>query len=160
MNEFLSFLIAVLGRGDRNIVVGKLAQHTNHLKAPYKWLYCLFHPHPEESDEAMANAVLLECQVLAMQFVFFRPTTAIVNFILDVVGAGSGNSDNQWAYFYSPQFFVVLIENVSVFLAFSGLLKVRGDSIVWYSLSTVWMLIPFAFLSRQFYHAVRDDLAW
>lgn len=131
--QFLSFLIAVLGRGDRNEVVRKLAQHTDHLKPPYKWLSCLFHPHPEESDEAKANAVLLECQVLAMQFVFFRPATAIVSFVLEATGTG-GNEDNKYAYFYSPQFFVMMVENVSVFLAFSGLLK--------------------------FYHAVRDDLAW
>lgn len=122
-----------MGRGDRVVVVRSLARHTDHLKAPYKCLYCIFHPHPDVSDEAMANAVLLECQLLAMQFVFFRPATAIVSFVLEAVGAGSDDGGG-WAYFYSPQFFVVLVENASVFLAFSGLLK--------------------------FYHAVRDDLAW
>lgn len=75
----------------------------------------------------MANAVLLECQFLAMQFVFFKPATAIVSFVLEVVGARSdGSEDKKWAYFYSPHFFVMLIENISVFLAFSGLLKVRS----------------------------------
>ncbi|KAL7538605.1 hypothetical protein ACHAXR_008686 [Thalassiosira sp. AJA248-18] len=59
--QFLSFLIAVLGRGDREEVVRRLARHSDSLNAPYKWLNCLFHPHPEESDEAMANAVLLRC---------------------------------------------------------------------------------------------------
>lgn len=34
--QFLSFLIAVLGRGDREEVVRRLAQHSDHLKAPYK----------------------------------------------------------------------------------------------------------------------------
>ena len=34
--QFLSFLIAVLGRGDRNAVVRSLARHTDHLKRPYK----------------------------------------------------------------------------------------------------------------------------
>ena len=33
---FLSFLIAVLGRGEREVVVRRLAQHSDHLKAPYK----------------------------------------------------------------------------------------------------------------------------
>lgn len=131
--QFLSFLIAVLGRGDRNAVVRSLARHTDHLKRPYKCLNCLFHPRPEESDEAMANAVLLECQVLAMQFVFFRPATAIISFVFEAVGTGD-NGDNKWAYFYSPKFFLMMVENISVFLAFSGLLK--------------------------FYHACRDDLAW
>ena len=64
--QFLSFLIAVLGRGDRETVVRTLARHADHLKPPFKWLYCLFHPHPEESDEAKARAVLLECQVCIM----------------------------------------------------------------------------------------------
>jgi len=101
-------------------------------------LNCLFHPHPRESDEAMANAVLLECQVLAMQFVFFRPITAIISFVLEATGVNDKDSfsddENQWAYFYSPQFFIMMVENISVFFAFAGLLK--------------------------FYHAVRDDLAW
>jgi hypothetical protein len=162
--QFLSFLIAVMGRGDREAVVASLARHVDHLKPPYKCLYCLFHPRPEESDEAMANAVLLECQFLAMQFVFFKPATAIVSFVLEVVGASSdGGGDNKWAYFYSPRFFVIMIENISVFLAFSGLLKVRSKScsrliysyrICAYPLCSifVWVL--------QFYHAVREDLAW
>ena len=80
----------------------------------------------------MANAVLLECQFLAMQFVFFKPATAIVSFVLEVVGAnssdGGSEASNKWAYFYSPRFFVIMIENISVFLAFSGLLKVRSSS--------------------------------
>jgi hypothetical protein len=127
--QFLSFLIAVMGRGDRGSVVASLARHVDHLKPPYKCLHCLFHPRPEEGDEALANAVLLECQFLAMQFVFFKPGTAIVSFVLEVVGANNGDGGgeaNKWAYFYSPRFFVVVIENISVFLAFSGLLKVRS----------------------------------
>lgn len=82
----------------------------------------------------MANAVLIECQFLAMQFVFFKPVTAIINFVLVIVGVNSDFSTNKWAYFYSPKFVVMLVVNVSVFLAFSGLLK--------------------------FYHAVSEELAW
>ncbi|KAL7459733.1 hypothetical protein ACHAWC_011941 [Mediolabrus comicus] len=126
--QFLSFLIAVLGKGKREIVVEKLARHAGHLKHPYKCLRCLFHPPPDESDEAMANAVLLECQFLAMQFVFFRPATAIVNFVIDLMRGEDASG------FSTPKLIVMLIENVSVFLAFSGLLK--------------------------FYHAVQDDLSW
>ena len=122
--QFLSFLISVLGRGDRNAVVATLSRHTDHLKPPHKWLYCLFHPHPEESDEAMANAVLLECQILAMQFIFFKPATAIVGFVLEAAGTGGKSGESQWAYFYSPKFVLLMVQNTSVFLAFSGLLKV------------------------------------
>jgi len=134
--QFLSFLIAVLGRGDRQAVVQSLTRHVNHLDPPYKWLYCLFHPPPEESDEAMGSAVLLECQVLAMQFVFFRPACSIVNFVLELMHDDNDDDGegSKWAFFYSPKFFVIMVENVSVFLAFSGLLN--------------------------FYHAVRDELAW
>ena len=65
--QFLSFLIAVLGRGDRETAVRTLARHADHLKPPFKWLYCLFHPRPEENDEAMARSVLLECQVCIIE---------------------------------------------------------------------------------------------
>jgi hypothetical protein len=122
--QFLSFLIAVLGRGDRHTVVTTLSRHTDHLKPPYRWLHCLFHPRPEESNEAMANAVLLECQILAMQFVFFKPATAIVGFVLEAAGPESNSGESQWAYFYSPKFVLLMVQNISVFLAFSGLLKV------------------------------------
>ncbi len=53
------------------------------------------------------------------------------------LGFGRGEDDGghvSWSFFYSPMFFVLLVENVSVFFAFAGLLK--------------------------FYHAVRDELAW
>ena len=126
--QFLSFLIAVLGRGERDMVVEKLAAHADHLKHPYKWLRCLFHPPPEESDEAMANAVLLECQFLALQFVFLRPVTALISFVLESMRGGDAGG------FSSPEFIIMMIENISVFLAFSGLLK--------------------------FYHAVHEDLQW
>ena len=122
--QFLSFLIAVLGKGDRDTAVKALARHTEYLKAPYRCLHCLFHPPPEESNTAFASAVLLECQVLSMQFVFFRPLTAILMFVLE----STTTSPDGWDYFYSPQFVVVMIENISVFLAFSGLLKVSRSS--------------------------------
>ena len=72
----------------------------------------------------MANAVLLECQILAMQFVFFKPATAIVGFVLEAAGPESNSGESQWAYFYSPKFVLLMVQNISVFLAFSGLLKV------------------------------------
>mmetsp|Transcript_27882 Transcript_27882/g.42690 ORF Transcript_27882/g.42690 Transcript_27882/m.42690 type:complete len:465 (-) Transcript_27882:1587-2981(-) len=142
--QFLSFLIAVLGRGDRDAVVDVLARHADHLKPPYKCLNCFYHPSPDQSDRAMSNAVLLECQILAMQFVFFRPFTSILNFVIDAVEQytdkdhnddDDGAEDfNQWAYFASPKFLVLMIQNVSVFFAFAGLLK--------------------------FYHAIHEDLQW
>ncbi|KAL7505525.1 hypothetical protein ACHAXN_002996 [Cyclotella atomus] len=67
---FLSFLIAVLGRGDREAVVRILRRSADHLDKPYRWLGWMLHPSPEESEEALARAVLMECQVLGMQFFY------------------------------------------------------------------------------------------
>ena len=78
---FLSFLIAVLGKGDRDVVVQLLTQHVHHLKRPSRWFQRWYHPPPHESDEAKANAVLVECQICAMQFVFCRPLTSIASFV-------------------------------------------------------------------------------
>jgi hypothetical protein len=93
--------------------------------------------------------VVTECQILAMQFVFIRPLTSILAFVYNTVyetsshrGGVGGEDDNEGnlsgsavaAYFASPLFVLAMITNVSVFLAFTGLLK--------------------------FYHAVRDDLRW
>jgi hypothetical protein len=141
---FLSFLIAVLGRGDREAVVRILRRSADHLDKPYRWLGWMLHPSPEESEEALARAVLMECQVLGMQFVFLNSVIAVLDFVLELIGQQSSDVDDEdddadddggrFAFFYSPKFILMMVRNVSVFLAFSGLLK--------------------------FYHAVRDELAW
>eukprot|EP00592_Proboscia_alata_P001520 CAMPEP_0194368484 /NCGR_PEP_ID=MMETSP0174-20130528/16729_1 /TAXON_ID=216777 /ORGANISM="Proboscia alata, Strain PI-D3" /LENGTH=651 /DNA_ID=CAMNT_0039144885 /DNA_START=50 /DNA_END=2005 /DNA_ORIENTATION=- len=128
---FLSFLIAVLGRGNRKAVVDLLAKHADHLQPPIKFCgYC--YPIEYENDRDLANAVLLQCQLFAMQFVFFKPFTSVTTFVLNKAnyyGAGTSATDYR-----SPQFYLMIIQNISVFVAFTGLLK--------------------------FYHAVADDLAW
>ena len=134
--NFLSFLIAVLGRGDREAVVKVLERH-EHLDPPMRLLRCFYHPPPESSDHAKANAVLLECQILCLQFVFVRPVTSIAGFVassLSLSDEQQDGDDDPFSYFKSPNFYIAMVTNVSVFLAFTGLLK--------------------------FYHAVRDDLAW
>jgi len=129
--QFLSFLIAVLGRGDREAVVDLLADHADHLEPPIRICGKCF-PKKYESNREMANDVLLQCQSFAMQFVFCRPLTTIGIFVCNNVeyfGRGESATDYR-----SPQFWFTMVQNVSVFVAFSGLLK--------------------------FYHAVQDDLAW
>lgn len=129
--QFMSFLIAVLGKGDREAVVDLLAQHADHLKPPFRLFGCCL-PNPYDSPRSMADAVLLQCQSFTMQFVFFRPLTTIGIFLcnkFDYYGWGDSASDYR-----SFQFWFVMVQNVSVFIAFSGLLK--------------------------FYHAVDEDLAW
>lgn len=148
---FFSFLIAVLGRGDRSVAVQVLAKHADHLKNPTSCFRRCYHPLPEESPLAKANAVLLECQILVMQFVFCRPLTSIISFVVmtlmvneendDTTTTATSTDDHKAAtavkvqkFFSSPQFYISMVQNVSVFLAFTGLLK--------------------------FYHAVSSDLAW
>ena len=129
--QFLSFCIAVLGKGNREAVVDLLAQHADHLTPPFRCCGC-FRPDPYETPRQLALAVLMQCQRFAMQFVFLRPLTSIALFALNKVhyfGLGDGPTD--WR---SPQFWLVGLQNLSVFVAFTGLLK--------------------------FYHAVDEDLAW
>jgi hypothetical protein len=92
----------------------------------------------------MATAVLTECQILAMQFVLVRPISSILTFVVDVVlsqqnenstsDTDDGGNSAYTSYFKSPNFYIAMITNVSVFFAFQGLLK--------------------------FYHAVHLDLKW
>lgn len=78
--QFMSFLIAVLGKGDREAVVDLLAQHADHLKPPFRLFGCCL-PNLYDSPRSMADAVLLQCQSFTMQFVFFRPLTTIGIFL-------------------------------------------------------------------------------
>jgi len=131
---FLSFLIAVLGKGDRDAVVNILSQHADHLQLPTKLLWRFYHPPPDSSDRAKANAVLLECQILCMQFVLVRPVTSIASFVSSILMQDVEEDDSNWAYFKSPNFYIAMVTNISIFLAFRGLLKI--------------------------YHAVREELLW
>ena len=143
--QFLAFLIAVLGKGDRSKVVDLLARRADHLTPPfrlfgcceilcYKWFGCC-QGQPYEDNRALADAILLQCQAFALQFVFFRPFTTTGMVLLkqfDYYGPIEGvNSPTDYR---SPQFWLTVIQNISIFVAFAGLLK--------------------------FYHAVDEDLAW
>lgn len=141
---FLSFLIAVLGRGNRNTAILVLSNNPEHLSKPTSLFNKLYHPPPNESDQAKAGALLLECQILAMQFVLLRPFTSIIRFIVETLIEHKQllltynekiqlNNDN-WSYFKSPIFIIDMITNISVGFAFHGLLK--------------------------FYHTVHHDLKW
>jgi len=163
--QFLSFLIAVLGKGNRDAVVDLLATHASHLSPPVRCFGCCRKEshYTVTGDETNANQnrqladdVLLQCQVFAMQFVFLRPLLTAILFALKKIhyhgpmfGPGSPFDHDQLPLvdgeaemdvgggmmdYRSPQFYLVILENVSVFMAFSGLLK--------------------------FYHAVQEDLSW
>lgn len=129
--QFLSFCISVLGRGDREAVVQILTKHASHLSPPFRF-DSLCNKNPYDSDRALAEAVLLQCQSFAMQFVFLKPSTTLAAVILDKLQY-YGPTGNPMDY-RSPQVYIVGLQNFSVFTAFAGLLK--------------------------FYHAVDKDLAW
>jgi hypothetical protein len=142
---FLSFLIAVLGRGNRKVVIDTLARNHTHLKPPVTFAlpscgktanYCLSLSQQQHRREyyqsnpyAKAEAVLYQCQVFTMQFVFLRPLTSIAMTLCNVT---LGNQ-SKWNTFY-PQFYIFIIQNISVATAFTGLLR--------------------------FYHAVQAELKW
>lgn len=139
--QFLAFLIAVLGQGNRETVIEILSKHANHLAMPYRCLSCFYYPPPSESDYAKSKAVLLETQILALQFVIVKPVTSIVIFVLNLMdnydGRGDENTNGSEPlldWLLSVQFWLLVVQNLSVFFAFAGLLK--------------------------FYHSVADDLQW
>lgn len=109
-----------------------LAKQVDHLTPPFRLFPCCCKPHYED-DRALANAILTQCQAFTMQFVFWRPVTTIINFLLNKYGYNGPWADgpHDWK---APQVWVTLIQNLSIFTAFAGLLK--------------------------FYHAVDKDLEW
>ena len=129
-------MILVLGKGDRAAAVQVLARHASQLAAPARCLRRYYDPPPEVSDAAKANAVLTECQILCLQFVFIRPLTSLIHLVLSLMNANEDDDADMtwWQYLISPSFIVTMMMNVSVFFAFRGLLK--------------------------FYHACEHDLQW
>jgi hypothetical protein len=85
---FLSFMIAVLGRGDRDEAVEVLSKHASHLQRPARCLSCFYDPSPGVSDTAMANAVITQCQIYCLQFTFLRPITTVIYVLMN-------NDDNK-----------------------------------------------------------------
>ena len=124
---FLSFLIAILGRGDREAVITVLAQHEEHLKPPLRFLSWCRKKVEYASVRHKAEAVLDQCQFFTLQFVLLRPITTIIIVIADDV------HESSWDPRY-PQFYVIMVVNISIFFAFTGLVR--------------------------FYHVVKNDLNW
>lgn len=130
--QFLSFCISVIGGGDRNKVIDLLAKQVGHLNPPFRIFFCCCKPYYED-DKALANAILLQCQAFAMQFVFWQPVTAVATFLLKKYNYYGPYAEDAMDW-KSIQFWVTIIQNVSTFVAFAGLLK--------------------------FYHAVEKELQW
>ena len=78
---FLSLLIAILGRGDRDEAVDVLAARADHMKPPIYlcgWSPFLNLRKYESNPRGKADAILYQCQFCAMQFVLFRPITLLL----------------------------------------------------------------------------------
>jgi len=158
--QFLSFLISVLGRGDRATVVNVLAKHADHLEPPVRLCGCFRGKYPAGDPRSLADAILMQCQVFTMQFVFFKPMTAIGLFTCMKLGI---NGDGPFDYKCFP-FWFKIIQNLSVFVAFSGLLKVSFLfpllCVSFRSFSNSSSHVSSILMHRKFYHAVQEDLGW
>jgi len=150
--QFLSFLISVLGKGDRNAVVDILARHASHLKPPIRCstpleVCGLAEPTPYENDRALAEAVLLQCQFFTMQFVILKPLTSIASEVfkdyVPAITTVDTDAMDDWQtqilsqtirLLYNPSTYITIVQNISIFTAFAGLVK--------------------------FYHLLDKELAW
>lgn len=105
--QFLSFLISVIGGGNRALVVETLSKNTEHLDPPYRIFGWIRKEHRFDTPYQMADAVLLQCQAFAMQFVLLKPLTSVSEFACNSTnyygpfGATSGSD------YRSPQFWIV-----------------------------------------------------
>lgn len=128
---FLSFLISILGRGDRNVVIEVLANRADLLLSPWRFptSFCCCQPTTQfQNDRDKAEAVLDQCQLFCMQFVFLRPLTTIAMIVSDRF-----HEESSWDPLY-PQFYINVLTNISIFFAFTGLIR--------------------------FYHVIKEDLNW
>lgn len=180
--QFLSFMILVLGRGTREQAVVNLAKSADHLTEPSRFLSRFYNPPPETSNHAKANAVITECQIFALQFVFIRPLTTII-YVFFVLGtnqsSSNDNSDNVSRFL--SRFLDDSSSNVTdVFDPFSPttsptsppdladeeseMLEATKNfftSLTFVLAMMVNISVFFAFLGLlRFYHAVREDLLW
>jgi len=113
---FFAFLIAVLGKGNRNAVVALLAQHSEHLQEPVGFL--CFTKDEYESPYRLALTIINQCQFFCMQFVLLKPFIGITMLVLEKMYIGNNVLDYR-----SPLLYLTIIENFSIALAFYGLLK-------------------------------------
>jgi len=130
--QFLSFCISVIGGGDRNKTIDFIAKKADKLTPPFQFFGCCCKAH-YENDRALASAILTQCQAFTMQFIFWKPVTSIASVLLKKYKyyGPYATTATDWK---SIQFWINIIQNMSIFFAFAGLMK--------------------------FYHAVDKELEW
>eukprot|EP00553_Chaetoceros_curvisetus_P011895 CAMPEP_0204641672 /NCGR_PEP_ID=MMETSP0717-20131115/51265_1 /ASSEMBLY_ACC=CAM_ASM_000666 /TAXON_ID=230516 /ORGANISM="Chaetoceros curvisetus" /LENGTH=530 /DNA_ID=CAMNT_0051662365 /DNA_START=286 /DNA_END=1878 /DNA_ORIENTATION=+ len=163
---FLSFLIAILGRGDRNAVIDKLAQQKDKLSSPIRFIPCR-RKIVYATTRHKAEAVLDQCMIFTLQFVLLRPITTIAMVISDAI------HESRWDPKY-PQFYFMMIVNFSIFIAFTGLVRfyhLVKDDLSWCNpfhkflcikgvvFMTFWQGIVISFIAHAVYKQKDESLA-
>jgi len=161
---FLSLLIAILGRGNRDSVIELLIKHSDHLKPPLKLPFTSTQSFASPREKA--NAILDQCQLFCMQFVFLRPITSVVTVIADSF------NENRWEL-SMPQFYMMLMTNVSIFFAFTGLVRfyyAMKDELMWCNpfnkflcikgivFMTFWQSVVISFIAHAIFENAEDEL--
>ena len=113
---------------------GKSATTESRLRPPLECICC------EEKGDAgrVAASILFQCQVMALQFVLLKPVLAVIPLILQKAGVDYYGvpmlTEKSWPNLLSVRMYMHVILNVSVAMAFWGLVS--------------------------FYHAVQRELSW
>ena len=103
---FLSFLISVMGNGDRDTVVEKLALRADHLRPPCGCCGWFF-KRARVSNKTKASAVLFQCQLFALQFVLFKPILAACNFCVHHLHMWGGGAKLPWNDWHNPRLYIL-----------------------------------------------------
>jgi len=127
---FLSFLIAVMGNGDHHEVIRKLAEHPEHIRVPITCCGCWYRE-ARKSAVGVATTFLYQCLFFCLQFVVLKPFLAVANFAVNDLQYFGPPHPSDYHY---PSLYILVLQNLSVSLAFYGLLT--------------------------FFHAVSTDLDW
>lgn len=143
---FMAWLVAVLS-DDNGREVNAVTVLSKHVRIActrngHKSYRLISPPIPcckhENNVRSLAATVLYQCQTMALQFVLLKPLLAALPILLETCGIGYYNvnviTDSHQVNWAAPKLYVILALNVSVAIAFYGLLN--------------------------FYHATKDILAW
>lgn len=128
------FLFNLLGSRDQSVeeLTRLPARPTEHIKPPFPCCYQVHRP------STVAAAWLYQCQLMAAQFVILRPFLAVVPLILKFSGTYDIHAVpifvNGTVNWLAPNFYILFAQNLSVGIAFYGLLS--------------------------FYHGTEKDLEW
>lgn len=98
-----------------------------HVVPPFSCSWLFWWTQDASDPETVARAWLWQCQLLAMQFVFVKPLTTFIPLFLSAFGIYDLSATPWWHNHHlnwnSPRLYIITIQNISVALAFMGLLS-------------------------------------